>query len=155
MEKKRARQKAHTHVPRSARPMHRKAVFFCDSRTLPQFRKTASIRSLSSPSPMTMSTSCPAGMGAAVRPSAVAFSSAQPAASCTKPLTRSTRPQAASVNRLGMRASSCCRGRPSSRKLMYGLCTMESDVSRHCRINIIVICRKRESNVPVSSHFAH
>ena len=38
---------------------------------------------------------------------------------------------------------------------MYGLCTMESDVSRHCRINIIVICRKRESNVPVSSHFAH
>ena len=38
---------------------------------------------------------------------------------------------------------------------MYDLCTMESDVSRHCRINIIVICRKRESNVPVSSHFAH
>ena len=63
MEKKRARQKAHTHVPRSAGPMHRKAVFFCVSRTLPQFRKTASIRFLSNPSPMTMSTSCPAGMG--------------------------------------------------------------------------------------------
>lgn len=32
--------------------------------------------------------------------------------------------------------------RKQKRAWMYGLCTMESDVSRHCRINIIVICRK-------------
>ena len=48
----------------------------------------ASIRSFSSPSPITMSTSCPLGIAFAVRPSAVAFSSTQPFSSCTKPFAR-------------------------------------------------------------------
>ena len=53
-----------------------------------------SIRSFSSPSPITMSTSCPLGIAFAVRPSAVAFSSTQPFSSCTKPFARSTWPHA-------------------------------------------------------------
>ena len=53
-----------------------------------------SIRSFSSPSPITMSTSCPLGIAFAVGPSAVAFSSTQPFSSCTKPFARSTWPHA-------------------------------------------------------------
>ena len=43
---------------------------------------------------MTMSTSCPCGMGASVCPAAVAFSSSQPSRVGANPLTRSTCPQA-------------------------------------------------------------
>ena len=75
-----------------------------------------SIRSFSSPSPITMSTSCPLGIAFAVRPSAVAFSFTQPFSSCTKPFARSTWPHAGSVKRAGIFCSSCWHERPSSKK---------------------------------------
>ena len=75
-----------------------------------------SIRSFSSPSPITMSTSCPLGIAFAVRPSAVACSSTQPFSSCTKPFARSTWPHAGSVKRAGIFCSSCWHERPSSKK---------------------------------------
>ena len=65
-----------------------------DIRGLPYPFNLTSIRSFSSPSPITMSTSCPLGIAFAVRPSAVAFSSTQPFSSCTKPFARSTWPHA-------------------------------------------------------------
>ena len=68
---------------------------------------------------MTMSTSCPCGMGSSVLPAAVAFSSSQPVVPCgsgAKPFTRSTWPQAASANRWSAAACSCCSVRCCSRK---------------------------------------
>ena len=87
-----------------------------DIRGLPYPFNLASIRSFSSPSPITMSTSCPLGIAFAVRPSAVAFSSTQPFSSCTKPFARSTWPHAGSVKRAGIFCSSCWHERPSSKK---------------------------------------